>query len=324
MKTKKHILLLLILSSSGALWAQAAGGATPAPTPATDQFSSIMTWLLVGICATMFVAAMVYVIKTNQFLYKRALELEARLSGVDLPTAAATASTAAAAGSFWTDLRKKYWENPVPIEREGEIILHHDFDGIRELDNVLPPWWVNMFILTIIWAVGYMFYYHWGGNGPSSAEEYKMEVAEAKKVQAVALAGKANAIDEASVTALTDSGALGEGETIFKSTCAACHGQKGEGMVGPNFTDDYWIHGGGIKNIFKTIKYGVPDKGMISWQAQLKPSDIQKVASYILTLHGTNPPNPKAPQGTIWKEEGATAPQDTTQKTDAASAKAPK
>ena len=96
---------------------------------------------------------------------------------------------------------------------------------------------------------------------------------------------------------------MGQGELIFKSFCAACHGQKGEGTVGPNFTDEYWIHGGGIQNVFKTIKYGVPDKGMIAWAAQLKPADMQKVASYILTLKGTNPPNPKAPQGEIWKEK---------------------
>ena len=84
-----------------------------------------------------------------------------------------------------------------------------------------------------------------------------------------------------------------------------CHGQKGEGLVGPNFADEYWIHGGGIKNVFKVIKYGVPDKGMIAWQAQLKPADMQKVGSYILTLQGTNPPNPKAPQGTIWADTAA-------------------
>jgi cytochrome c oxidase cbb3-type subunit 3 len=86
------------------------------------------------------------------------------------------------------------------------------------------------------------------------------------------------------------------------ANCAACHGQKGEGVVGPNLTDAYWIHGGGIKNVFKTIKYGVPAKGMIAWETQLSPSQIQKVASYVLTLQGTNPPNGKAPEGEIWKD----------------------
>jgi cytochrome c oxidase cbb3-type subunit 3 len=150
-----------------------------------------------------------------------------------------------------------------------------------------------------------MWYYHWGGGGPSQIDEYEKDMEVAKKEIAIALAGKAAAVDENSVTALTDATSLGEGELIYKNLCAVCHGQKGEGTVGPNFADEYWIHGGGIKNIFKTIKYGVPDKGMISWQTQLKPADMQKVGSYILTLQGTNPPNQKAPQGTIWIEETA-------------------
>ncbi len=214
-----------------------------------------------------------------------------------------SSATAPEADSFWTKLRKKYWEDSVPIEREHEILKEHDYDGIRELDNQLPPWWVNMFILTIIWAVIYMYYYHWGGNGPSSEQEYKIEMEQAEKQQAIALAGMTNAVDESNVVVMTKSSDLAEGELIFKNVCAACHGQLGEGTVGPNMTDNHWLHGGGIKNIFKTIKYGVPDKGMISWQSQLKPTDIQKVASYILTLQGTNPPNGKAPQGEIWVEE---------------------
>lgn len=148
----------------------------------------------------------------------------------------------------------------------------------------------------------------------NQAEEYKNEVASAKKEIAMALAGKANAVDESNVVALTDASALSEGELIYKNVCVACHGSKGEGTVGPNFTDEYWIHGGGIKDLFKTIKYGVPDKGMIAWSSQLKPADMQKVASYILTLKGTNPPNPKAPQGTIWTEAGATTQDSTSAK----------
>lgn len=307
MKSTKYLLAIILLADALTGWSQSAT-ATPAAAPANpvQQLPDIMTMILVIAGAALFIIAMIYVIKVNQFLYKRVVSLEAQKSGAALPME--TAETAEAGGeSFWTQIRKKYWEDAVPIEREEEITFHHAYDGIRELDNRLPPWWVNMFILTIVWAVGYMYYYHWGGDGPSSGEEYKMEVEAAKKEIASAVAGKAAAIDESNVTALTDASALGEGELIFKNVCAACHGQKGEGTVGPNFTDEYWIHGGGIKNIFKTIKYGVPEKGMISWQAQLKPADMQKVASYILTLQGTNPPNPKAPQGTIWQEN---MPQD--------------
>jgi len=306
MKSKKHLLLIILMADTLAVWSQATQAATP---PAADLLDNIMTMILIITGALLFIVAMIYVIKVNQFLYKRVVTLESQKNGLALPEE--ETATAPKGDDFWTRLRKKYWEDAVPMEREGEITFHHAYDGIRELDNRLPPWWVNMFILTIIWGAGYMWYYHWGGSGPSSAEEYKIQVETAKKEIAVALAGKANAIDESNVTALTDASALGEGELIFKNVCAACHGQKGEGTVGPNFTDEYWIHGGGIKNVFKIIKYGVPEKGMISWQTQLKPADMQKVASYILTLKGTNPPNPKAPQGDIWKEEGAAA-QDST------------
>ncbi len=306
MKFAKYLFTLLLLGFAATAWSQAA---TTAPADTANQLPQIMAYVLTIAGAVLFIAAMIFVVKVNQFLYKRVLDLEASKSGVTLPSEQAELAKQASE-SFWDRMRKKYWEDAVPIEREGEIISHHDFDGIRELDNRLPPWWVNMFILTIIWAVGYMFYYHWGGDGPSSIEEYNMEMEQAKKQQAVALAGMANAVDESNVTALTESGALGEGQLIFKNVCAACHGQGGEGLIGPNMTDTYWIHGGGIKNVFKVIKYGVPEKGMISWQSQLSPSDMQKVASYILTLEGTNPPNQKEPQGTIWQEEAA-APADT-------------
>lgn len=301
MKSKKYLTLLLALLTAVEGFSQAAPAATPETS--TQQFPNIMTWVLGIACGVLFIVAMIYIIKVNQFLYRRVVNLEAEKSGAFIP--GTSASAVPAGDDFWTRLRKKYWEDAVPTEREGDILLTHPHDGIFELDNRLPPWWLNMFYLTIIWAVGYMYYYHFGGNGPSQKEEYQQEVEVAKKQVAMALAGKANAVDESNVTAITDAAALSEGELIFKNTCAACHGQAGEGGVGPNMTDDYWLHGGGIKNIFKTIKYGVPEKGMISWQSQLKPSDMQKVSSYILTLHGTNPANPKEPQGEIWKEEGA-------------------
>lgn len=307
MKKKKYLLLFFWLVASVSIWAQSA--TTPAaPDPQVGQLPQIMTWVLICAGAALFFVAMLYMIKVNQFLYKRAIQLEARLNNVNLPADADAPVVDPAGDDFWTRIRKKYWEDAVPIDREADIILHHDYDGIRELDNRLPPWWVNMFILTIIYGLGYMIYYHWGGSGLSQTQEYEQEVAVAKKEIALALAGKANAVDESNVVALTESGALGEGELIYKGNCVACHGQKGEGGVGPNLTDPYWIHGGGVKNVFKTLKYGVPEKGMISWQAQLRPSDIQKVASYVLSLGGTTPPNPKAPQGVIWKESAA--PQD--------------
>jgi cytochrome c oxidase cbb3-type subunit III len=304
MTLKRYLPTFLLVLVSLTAWGQAVEPTAKASE--MEQLPQIMTIMIMVSSMVLFVISLAVLLKANTFLTKHLIRLEAERNGVVLPSDA-DAAPRPVEEDFFAKLRKKYWENPVPREREGEITLDHNYDGIRELDNHLPPWWVNMFVLTCIWALGYMWYYHWGGEGPNQEQEYNNSVETAKKEIATALAGKANAVDESNVTALRDASALGEGELIYKSVCAACHGQLGEGTVGPNFTDEYWLHGGGIKNVFKVIKYGVPEKGMIAWSAQLKPADMQKVASYILTLKGTNPPNPKAPQGEIWKEEGAAA-----------------
>ena len=191
----------------------------------------------------------------------------------------------------------KNWTKVVPQEKEQEIMFDHQYDGIKELDNSLPPWWVAMFYVTIIFAGIYMIYYHVADIGISSQEAYKMEVKEANAEIKVYLAKQANKVDENTVTELKDEASLSAAKSLYGVHCVACHGAMGEGGVGPNFTDKFWIHGGDIKNIFMTIKYGVPEKGMISWQAQLNPTDMQKLGSYIISLKGTNPPNAKEPQG---------------------------
>lgn len=196
-----------------------------------------------------------------------------------------------------------------PIEKEQEILLSHDYDGIRELDNRIPPWFHLLFYGSIIWAIIYMFDFHVIGDGQVQSDEYKAEIKQAE-IERNILVKTGAFLNEETVTLLRDPATLSEGQQIFMKNCSTCHGQKGEGLVGPNLTDDYWIHGGGIKNIFKTIKYGVPAKGMISWQTQLDPKKIQAVGSYIMSLHGTNPPNGKAPEGTKWEE-----PQETKQGT---------
>ncbi len=204
----------------------------------------------------------------------------------------------------------------VPVEREADVMLDHNYDGIRELDNSLPPWWVAMFYITIVIGVGYFAYYHVLDKGPLSGEEYAIEMAIAEKQQRLRLAKQANAVNENSVTVLTSESALAAGSRIFINNCAACHGQKGEGGVGPNMTDDYWVHGGSIKDIFKTIKYGVPEKGMISWKSQLAPSSMQEVASFITTLRGTNPPNGQAAEGELYDyTQTEEAPEETTDET---------
>lgn len=196
----------------------------------------------------------------------------------------------------------------VPIEEEESILMDHEYDGIRELDNNLPPWWKYMFYLTIIFAVVYSIRFQITGSGPSSHEEYMAEMAEAAAAKETMLAEATDLITEENVVQLIDAPSIEKGAAIYKGNCATCHGQLGEGGAGPNLTDEYWIHGGGMTNVFSTIKYGVPAKGMIAWESQFTPKQMQEVASYILTLKGTNPPNGKAPQGEIYKEEVITTP----------------
>lgn len=187
-----------------------------------------------------------------------------------------------------------------PIEQEQEIILDHNYDGIRELDNKLPPWWVYGFYATIIFAVVYMVRYHIFG-GMDQAEEYEMAVAEARIAIEEYKKTAKDLVDFNTVELLTDASDLSAGKTIFTGNCVACHKASGGGGIGPNLTDDYWLLGGGIKNVFKTISEGGrAGKGMISWKSELKPSEMAQVASYILSLHGTNPADAKAPEGEIW------------------------
>ncbi len=193
-----------------------------------------------------------------------------------------------------------------PVEEEHEIILDHDYDGIKELDNNLPPWWLYGFYFTILFGIVYMVRYH-VFDGPDQTTEYEMEVAEAQKaIEAYKLTAK-DLVDVNSVVALTESSDLAAGKAIFEQNCVACHKSDGGGGIGPNLTDPYWILGGGIKNIFRTISEGGRDgKGMISWKQTLKPSEMAQVASYILTFEGTTPAEPKEAQGNLWVDPEAT------------------
>ncbi len=198
-----------------------------------------------------------------------------------------------------------------PVEQEeAEIMLDHDYDGIKELDNGMPPILQYIFIGTIAFAAVYYFYYQIGGYGLTQLGEYEKEMASAEIDKQEYLKKAGNAVDENTVVLVSDAAAIAKGESIFKTSCASCHGGAGEGGVGPNLTDDYWLHGGSMKDLFKTIKYGVPEKGMPTWQASIKPTDIQSLSSYIKTLKGTNPANPKAPQGDLFKEDAAPAAAD--------------
>jgi cytochrome c oxidase cbb3-type subunit 3 len=193
-----------------------------------------------------------------------------------------------------------------PLSEEKSILIAHDYDGIQELDNPIPAWFMYLFYVTIVFAVGYLLIYHVLGIGQLQYAEYKTEMAVAAKEKAVFLSKSANKVDENTVKLTTDPSVLASGKIVFKERCAACHGDNGQGSVGPNLTDDYWLHGNKINEVFKTIEYGVQSKGMPNWEKQLTPKQIADVANYIKSINGTNPANPKEPQGTkIAGNEGA-------------------
>jgi cytochrome c oxidase cbb3-type subunit 3 len=184
----------------------------------------------------------------------------------------------------------------VAIEEEHTILMQHEYDGIRELDNNLPPWWVWGFFATIIFAVVYVFNYHIFQTSDLQTKEYDKELAQAKVDIKKYQTEHAMNVDETTATLLTDAGAISTGKTLFESNCVACHNPKAEGNIGPNLTDEYWIYGPDVKDLFKTIKLGTPN-GMPEHASKLNPIQIQQVASFILSLPNT--PG-KAPDGKLF------------------------
>ena len=198
-------------------------------------------------------------------------------------------------------LRETLWVEKLfqikPTFMDKEVDLKEDFDGISELDNPPPPWFMWLFYSTVVFAAIYLVRFTWLHYGPSQTEEYNIKITKLKTETTAFLAKQADNVDENTVTIEKDQTKLFEAKGIFMAKCATCHGQNGEGNSGPNLTDDYWIHGNSVKDIFKTIKYGYPDKGMVPWKEHLNPPKIKAMATYILSLRGSLPPNAKAPQG---------------------------
>lgn len=179
-------------------------------------------------------------------------------------------------------------------EENEPLLLDHEADGIRELDNQLPRWWVWLFNATIFFAGAYMLYYHVFDRGLLMEDEYRLEMAEGEKLKQAALERFEK--EMMNMQPSQDPEVLAEGKQIFLTNCAPCHRADGGGQVGPNLCDDYWIHGSEFKDNLRTISNGVPEKGMVTWKTLLKPTQIYAVASYIYTLRGSNPPNPKPPE----------------------------
>ena len=204
-------------------------------------------------------------------------------------------------------LWEKIWQNAndfVPVEKEATILLNHNYDGIKELDNHLPPWWTYLFIGTVIWGVIYLFAYHVTDSLPLSVSEYDNEVALANdEIRKRKAAAPGIQIDENNVVATTDVVDLKDGQSTFTSICGSCHRADGGGDIGPNLTDDYWKHGGTMTDIYKVVKNGVTGTNRVAWGGTMSPEKMRNVSSYLLTLIGTNPVNGKKPEGTLFKAD---------------------
>ncbi len=201
------------------------------------------------------------------------------------------------------------WErfnNFVSIEEEAKLDVGHSYDGIRELDNATPSWFTITFAASIVIAIIYLYQFNISGSIPRQEDELAAEMRDAQKVQDELAKKEGNSIDENTVTML-GAADIASGTKLFAANCSPCHGDKGQGVVGPNLTDDYWLHGGSIKDVFKTIKYGYPDKGMKSWKDDFSAKQIAQIASYIESIHGTNPPGAKEKQGELYKADAPTA-----------------
>jgi len=205
---------------------------------------------------------------------------------------------------WWSAMDKKIFTKAVPVEKEADVLLDHDYDGIRELDNALPPWWKYGFYVTIFVGVIYLFNFHVFGYGKNPTEEYQAEMENARIQKENYEAQNKDKIDEEHVP-MADATGISKGNEIFHTPamCASCHGQAGEGGAGPNLTDDYWIHKGSLNDIFQSIKHGYPDKGMQAWGSSFTPKEISYLASYIKSLRGTNPPGAQPPKGDLNVEE---------------------
>lgn len=299
-KTSRYFVTFVLLVFAGAITVPFLNGDN-----ISEFLTNPITWML-GLLIVFILLSIVAVTQALDSIKYYVLRKEGRLDEIE-------ELEAAEGEDFFSKLMKKI-QDAKPIENESEIELDHNYDGIHELDNNLPPWWLWGFYISIVFAIVYLVRFHVMQTAPLSIGEYEQEMAAAEVAKAEYLKNAANLVDETSVVMLDNEGLIKEGATIFSKNCAVCHAADGGGGVGPNLTDKYWLHGGDIKAVFSTIKYGVPAKGMIPWKDQLNPADMQKVASYILTLQGTTPASPKEAQGDLYEAAPATeeTPSDST------------
>lgn len=278
-----------------------ASSAFPADAPAADAAAQVVSTNIGGLSKTSFYGLISVLAIELVVLFSLLFQLKTFLAK-EKPVV--VAEEAVAKESVFI----KIWTKMNSFKPEHEVTdTGHNYDGIRELDNNLPKWWLYGFYACVVFAFVYIYRFHVSHSAPLQMQEYEMAVAKANVEKEEYLKSAANKVDENTVTLLTDATSLAEGKKIFTSTCSPCHGADAQGVVGPNLTDDYWLHKGGVKDVFKTIKYGVQEKGMKSWKDDFSPVQIAELASYIKSLHGSKPAGAKEPQGELYKDDAETA-----------------
>jgi len=302
---KKIFVLFSVFLMGSTAWAQA----VPEKSFWDDPFNHPMlhTYLMlafVSLTIILTIVVCVLLIRIVAMLSQQMEKLRAEAAGrVYVPEP-----------SWWEKAAQRL-NASVPVAQEKEIELDHNYDGIKELDNHLPPWWKWLFYASIIWGTFYLAIYHLSYTLPLSREEYEGEMEKATKAQQQFLASQPKAsIDESTLEYTADIKIIENGKTVFvKNAWGSCHRNDGGGnAIGPNLTDEYWIHGGGIKKVFNTINTGVVEKGMPAWGKSMSPTDVRDVAFYVMSLQGTKPTNAKAPQGELYKPEPKVEKNDTT------------
>ena len=286
---------LLIMTMMGSpLFAQTTSGG------GVNQDTLLMIVLgLVLVVAILVLIVAIYMVTVLKTILKKEEVQKAEKAGVELKPEK----------SLWKSIDEKL-TGAVPIEREEDVMLDHDYDGIKELDNHLPPWWKALFYFTIIVGVIYLFGYHVIDIFPLQEEEYATQLAEAEaQLASLEESGAVEIIDVDNPVQSEKSDVIASGKSVFAINCASCHADDGGGkpQLGPNLTDNYWLHGGDFKSVFKTIHNGVPGTNMLEWGQLLSPVQIRDVASYVMTLRGTTPANPKEPEGELYEPETASS-----------------
>jgi cytochrome c oxidase cbb3-type subunit 3 len=296
---KKLISLFTLFLIGSPILAQDAAPTSFWSDPLKDPlFPFYVVIAFVFVVALLVVMVAIYMLQVlNVFIRKAEMEKAAQAGQTYVPEPGAWTK-------FWN------WINGYrPIEKESEIMLDHNYDGIKELDNHLPPWWTWLFYGSIVWGAVYLVVYHVTDSLPLMEEEYQAEVTLAQEQKAKLLASQpALAIDENNLVYEPDEVIIKNGRQVYVVNCASCHMPDGQGSIGPNLTDDYWLHGGSVKDIYAVIKNGVQEKGMIPWGPVLSPQQIRDVTFYIKSIKGSNPPNPKAPQGELFKDNTDSTP----------------